>query len=72
MSVLDEASGFRDHYRELDMVYLLCFHSLVLSKVAVLLFDAVKVDTIRDTFDIIGTFLKDVVGTVTSNRDALV
>ena len=58
MSVLDEASGFRDHYRESDMVYLLCFHSLVLGKVAVLLVDAVKVDTTRVAFVIVGTTLE--------------
>ena len=71
VSVLDEASGFRDHYRESDMVYLLGFHSLVLGRVAVLV-AVVKVDTSRDAFGIIGTFLEDVGGTVTSNRDALV
>ena len=46
---------------------------MVLSRVAVfLLVDAVTVDTTRDAFNIIGTFLEDVGGTVTSNRDALV
>ena len=55
------------------MIYLSDFHSLVLSRVAVfLLVDAVTVDTTRDAFNIIGTFLEDVGGTVTSNRDALV
>ena len=67
----DEASGFRDHYRESDLLYLLCFHSWVLGRVAVLLVDAVKVDTTRDAFDNIGTSREDVVGTVVSARDAL-
>ena len=67
----DEASGLRDHYRESDLLYLLCFHSWVLGRVAVLLVDAIKVDTTRDTFDNIGTFLKVVDGTVTFHQGCL-
>ena len=54
------------------MKRLLGFHSLILGRVAVFLVDAVKVDTTRDAFDIIGTFLEVVDGTVTSTRDAFV
>ena len=67
-----EASGLRDHYRESDLLYLFGFHSLVLGKVAVFLVAVTKVVTTRHAFNIIGTFLEDVGGTVTSNRDALV
>ena len=66
----DEASGFRDHYRESDLLYLLCFHSWVLGRVAVFLVAIAKVVTTRDAFNIMGTFLEDVDGTVTSTRDA--
>ena len=66
----DEASGFRDHYRESELLYLLCFHSWVLGRVAVFLVAVAKVVTTRDAFNIIGTFLEDVDGTVTSTRDA--
>ena len=62
----DEASGFRDHYRESELLYLLCFHSWVLVVVAVFLLVAVgKVVVTRDAFNNIGTFFKDVGGTVT-------
>ena len=44
--------------------------SLVIGKVAVLLFAVAIVDTTRDAFVNIGTFLEDVDGTVTSTRDA--
>ena len=67
----DEVSGFRDHYRESDLLYLLCFHSWVLGRVAVFLVDAVKVDTTRDAFDIIGTFLEVVDSTVTFHQGCL-
>ena len=45
---------------------------MVVGTVAVLLVAVTKVDTTRDAFDIIGTFLEDVDGTVTSTRDAFV
>ena len=67
----DEASGFRDHYRESELLYLLCFHSWVLGRVAVCLVDAVKVETTRDAFDIMGTFLEVVDGTVTFHQGCL-
>ena len=54
------------------MLYLLDFHSLVLGKVAVFLVAVVKVDTTRDAFVILGTFLKDFDGKVTSTRVAFV
>ena len=54
------------------MKRLYSFHSLVIGKVAVLLFAVAKVDTTRDAFVVIGTFLEDVDGTVTSTRDAFV
>ena len=40
------------------MLYLLSFHSLVLSKVAVFLVDAVKVDTTRVAFVIVAFTLE--------------
>ena len=54
------------------MTYLLCFHSWVLGRVAVFLIAVAKVVTTRDAFKIMGTFLEDVDGTVTSTRDAFV
>ena len=64
-----EASGFRDHYRESELLYLLRFHSWVLVMVAVFLLVAVgKVVIARDAFNNIGTFFEDVVGTVTFHQ----
>ena len=61
-----EASGLRDHYRESNLTYLIHFHSWVLVRVAVFLLVAVGKDvTTRDAFNNIGTFFKDVGGTVT-------
>ena len=54
----DEASGFRDHLRESDLLYLLGFHSLVLGKVAVFLVAVVKVDTTRVAFIIVAITLE--------------
>ena len=45
---------------------------MVLGRVAVFLVAVAKVVTTRDAFNIIGTFLEDVDGTVTSTRDAFV
>ena len=45
---------------------------MVVVTVAVLLFAVAIVDTTRDAFVIIGTFLEDVDSTVTSTRDAFV
>ena len=62
----DEASGLRDHYRESELLYLLCFHSWVLLVVAFFfLFVASKVIVTRDAFNNIGTFFTDDDGTVT-------
>ena len=44
----DEASGFLGYYGESDLVYLCSFHSLVVSKVAVLLFAVIKVSSTSD------------------------
>ena len=67
----DEASGFRDHYRESELLYLLRFHSWVLVRVAVFLLVAVgKVINTREAFNNIGAFFTDVEGTVTSTWDA--
>ena len=52
------------------MKRLYSFHSLVVGKVAVLLFAVTIVDTTRDAFVNIDTFLEDVYGKVTSTRDA--
>ena len=60
----DEASGFVGYYGESDLVYLYSFHSLVVSKVAVLLVAAVKVASTRDAFVIVA-LLKVVVNLVT-------
>ena len=68
----DEASGFRDHYRESELLYLLCFLSWVLGVVAVFLVAVAKVETTRDALDIMGTFLEVVDGTVTFTRDAFI
>ena len=69
----DEASGFGDHYRESELLYLICFHSWVLVVVAVFLLVAIgKVIATRDAFNNIGTFFKDVDGSVTFHRDAFV
>ena len=54
----DEASGFRDHYWESDLLYLLSFHSLVVGKVAVLLVAVVKVDSTRVAFVIVAFTLE--------------
>ena len=56
----DEASGFLDYYGESDLVYLCSFHSLVVSKVTVLLVAIVKLITV----------LEDVDGKVLSTGDA--
>ena len=48
------------------------FHSLVIGNIAVLLVAVAKVDTTRDAFVVIGTFMEDVDGTVTSTRDAFI
>ena len=61
----DEASGFRDHYRESELLYLIRFHSWVLDGVAVFLLVAVgKVINTGDAFNNIGAFFNDVDGTV--------
>ena len=64
MLASDEASGFRDHYWESDLLYLLSFHSLVVGKVAVLLVAVVKVASTRVAFVIVA-LLEDVVNLVT-------
>ena len=58
----DEASGLGDYYRESDFGYLFSFHSLVISKVAVLLVAVIKVVT----------GLEDVDGKVASTSNAVV
>ena len=62
MIASDEASRFGDYNWESDFEYLCSFHSLVVSKVAVLLVAVVKVDTI----------LEDVDGKVASTSNAVV
>ena len=66
MGVLDldrqqsvEASGGGDYYWESDFEYLFSFHSLVVSKVAVLLVAVVKVDTVLEDVDVkVASFLE--------------
>ena len=64
MLASDEASRFGGYYGESDLVYLYSFHSLVVSKVAVLLVTVVKVGSTRDAFVIVA-LLEDVVNLVT-------
>ena len=67
----DEASGFRDHYRESEFLYLLRFHSWVLVMVAVFLLVAVGKDiSARDALENNGNLHEDVDGKVIASRDA--
>ena len=52
MLASNEASGFAGYYGESDLVYLYSFHSLVVSKVAVLLVAVVTVATVLEYVDV--------------------
>ena len=65
----DEASGFSGYNGESDLVYLISFHSLVISKVTVLLVAVVKVSSTSGAVIIVALTL-DVVNLVTGLIEA--